>query len=78
MSWWSCRDTNATGVLFLSGQFGIVLPVVVNYSERDGQIAGGLGNRYFLARRLGLRVGLDVARGTEDTAITIIIGSAWR
>ena len=38
--------------------------------------AGG-GFRYLLARRLGLRAGLDIARGPEEWAFYITVGSAW-
>ena len=51
---------------------------VSNFSGSEAQPAGGLGIRYFLARRLGLRVGLDIARGPEETAIYIIVGNAWQ
>jgi hypothetical protein len=37
----------------------------------------GTGFRYLLARQLGLRVGLDVARGPEDTYVYLVMGSAW-
>jgi hypothetical protein len=39
--------------------------------------AGGGGFRYLLARKLGMQVGIDVARGPEDTAFYIVMGSAW-
>ena len=39
--------------------------------------AGGGGFRYLLARRLGMQVGIDVARGPDDTAFYIQVGSAW-
>ena len=39
--------------------------------------AGGVGFRYRLARKQGLQAGIDVARGPEDTAIYLTIGSAW-
>lgn len=39
--------------------------------------AGGAGFRYLIARRLGLRVGLDVARGPEDTVVYMGVGSSW-
>lgn len=39
--------------------------------------AGGLGFRYLIARKLGLYAGLDVARGPEETAVYIQVGSAW-
>jgi hypothetical protein len=38
--------------------------------------AGG-GSRYLLARRFGLRVGLDVARGPEEWAFYVIFGNGW-
>ncbi len=40
--------------------------------------AGGVGIRYFLARAMGLHVGVDVARGPEEGAFYIVMGSAWR
>lgn len=40
--------------------------------------AGGVGIRYFLARAMGLHVGVDVARGPEKGAFYIVMGSAWR
>jgi hypothetical protein len=46
-----------------------------NESETVG--AGGLGFRYRLARKMGLQAGLDLARGPEDTAIYLTVGSAW-
>ena len=38
--------------------------------------AGG-GFRYLMARLLGLRMGLDVARGPEDWAVYVVFGYAW-
>jgi hypothetical protein len=40
-------------------------------------VTGGAGFRYELARAYGLHIGLDVARGPDDTAVYIQIGSAW-
>ncbi len=40
--------------------------------------AGGGGFRYLLARRVGLWAGIDAARGPEEWAFYIQIGSAWR
>jgi hypothetical protein len=39
--------------------------------------AGGAGFRYRIARKLGLQVGMDVARGPEETAVYLTVGSAW-
>jgi hypothetical protein len=40
-------------------------------------VTGGAGFRYEIARAYGLHMGLDVARGPDDTAVYIQIGSAW-
>jgi hypothetical protein len=39
--------------------------------------AYGLGFRYLLAKKLGMRVGLDVAKGPEGTYVYIVMGSPW-
>jgi hypothetical protein len=44
------------------------LPLVWNY---------GAGFRYLIARQLGLRMGIDVAKSNNDWGIYIIFGSAW-
>lgn len=45
----------------------------------DGTIfSGGVGFRYLAARALGLEVGIDVAKGPEDTAFYLVMGSSWR
>jgi hypothetical protein len=45
--------------------------------EGETVSAGGVGFRYRLARKLGMQVGVDVARGPEETAIYLTMGSAW-
>ena len=40
--------------------------------------AKGVGVRYLIARRLGLYMGADLARGPEETSLYIQVGSAWR
>jgi hypothetical protein len=37
----------------------------------------GVGFRYLIARRYGFGMGMDIARGPEDTAYYIQAGSAW-
>lgn len=39
--------------------------------------AGGVGMRYMLASAFGLHVGIDVAKGPEDWAVYLQVGSAW-
>jgi hypothetical protein len=46
-------------------------------AEGDTVAAGGLGFRYRIARKLGMQLGMDVARGPEDTSIYLTVGSAW-
>ncbi len=40
-------------------------------------VTGGVGFRYELARAYGIHVGLDIARGPDNTAIYLQVGSAW-
>jgi hypothetical protein len=37
----------------------------------------GGGFRYLIARRLGLRTGIDVARGPEEWTVYFQVGNAW-
>jgi len=46
-------------------------------AEEDSRWAGGVGARYLLARTLGLQAGLDVARGPEEWAVYLQVGSGW-
>ena len=41
------------------------------------KVAGGLGIRYLLARVLGIRGGIDIARGPEDWTFYLTVGYAW-
>jgi len=49
-----------------------------SWAESDTVWSGGAGFRYLLARKLNLYAGIDVARGPEDGAVYIQVGSAWR
>ena len=49
-----------------------------SFSDVGTVTAKGAGFRYLIARRLGLYVGVDVARGPEDTAFYLQAGAAWR
>ncbi|MCP3866498.1 MAG: BamA/TamA family outer membrane protein [Gammaproteobacteria bacterium] len=50
---------------------------VSNIDNNDSIIAGGGGFRYLVARRYGMRMGLDIARGPDDTVIYLAVGSSW-
>jgi len=47
-------------------------------SDAPSRIARGAGFRYLIARRYGFEMGLDVAKGPEDTVFYIQAGTAWR
>ena len=48
------------------------------FSDSPSRTAKGMGIRYFMAEKLGMHVGIDVARGPEDTYWYLTMGSAWR
>lgn len=50
---------------------------VSDLSSAESRWAGGAGIRYLIARKLGLHVGVDVARGPEEWAFYLQMGSAW-
>jgi hypothetical protein len=45
--------------------------------EDDEHYAVGAGFRYLVAREYDMRMGLDVARGEEDWAVYITVGTGW-
>ena len=59
------------------GGSGWTADSIGDFGDESAKFAGGGGFRYLIARRLGLRVGLDVAVGPEDTVVYMGIGSAW-
>ncbi len=46
-------------------------------SSAETHGAYGAGFRYLLARRLGMRIGIDVAKGPDETYAYLVMGSAW-
>ncbi len=58
--------------------YGKAYPSLDNMSEESATAWNvGAGFRYLLARLFGLRMGIDVARGPEDWAVYVVVGSAW-
>lgn len=47
------------------------------FKDAEWVYSYGTGFRYLLARKFKLRMGIDVARGPEQWAYYIILGSAW-
>ena len=50
---------------------------ISDLSSADTHSAYGAGFRYLIARRLGMRVGIDIAKGPEETYWYLIVGTAW-
>jgi Omp85 superfamily domain len=49
-----------------------------SFSNANDVSSQGVGFRYVIARRLGLAMGIDIARGPEKTAFYVQMGNAWR
>jgi hypothetical protein len=48
-----------------------------DFSAEESQVSKGVGFRYLIAKQYGFNMGIDVARGPEDTVWYIQAGSAW-
>ena len=48
-----------------------------DFSESDSRVSKGAGFRYLIARRYDFNMGIDIAKGPEDTVFYIQAGSAW-
>ena len=57
--------------------YGTTVPSLENFEKGSNAWNLGGGFRYLLARKLGLQMGIDIARGPEDWAFYIIFGSGW-
>ncbi len=56
---------------------GRVADSISDLSSATSRTAYGVGFRYLMAKKLGMRVGLDVAKGPEGTYVYIVMGSPW-
>jgi hypothetical protein len=45
--------------------------------DADTEFSKGVGFRYLVARRYGFAMGIDIARGPEESAFYIQAGSTW-
>jgi hypothetical protein len=48
-----------------------------DFSDSDSRVSKGGGFRYLIARRYDFNMGIDIAKGPEDTVFYIQAGSAW-
>jgi hypothetical protein len=50
----------------------------VSFSDSSNIIAGGVGFRYLIAKKFGLKAGIDIATSKDGTSFYIQMGTAWR
>jgi len=50
----------------------------VSFSNAENIIAGGVGFRYLIAEKFGLKAGIDIATSKDGTSFYIQMGTAWR
>ncbi|HSF54987.1 MAG TPA: hypothetical protein VLA71_14625 [Algoriphagus sp.] len=48
-----------------------------SWGDASWKASGGAGGRYLIARKLNLRMGMDVARGPEQWAYYFVFGTSW-
>lgn len=48
-----------------------------SWGDSSWKASGGAGGRYLIARKLKLRMGMDVARGPEQWAYYFVFGTSW-
>ena len=49
----------------------------VSFQDAPTVVTKGVGFRYLIAEKFGLRMGIDIAKSNEDTAFYIQFGTAW-
>jgi hypothetical protein len=59
------------------GGVGRVADSVGDLSDAEDHWAGGLGFRYLIAKKYGLRMGMDVAYGDDEVTAYITVGTGW-
>jgi hypothetical protein len=47
------------------------------FEDESGIVAGGIGGRFLFRPQDSLWIGIDVARGPEDTALYVVMGHKW-
>ncbi len=73
---WRWQFYNRWSILGFVGA-GFTAPEIDKYRIDNNKVSRGGGFRYYLAKDFGLHVGVDVAKGPEDWAWYITIGSNW-
>ena len=50
----------------------------VSFSDAKYIVVGGVGFRYLIAEKFGLKAGIDIATSKDGTSFYIQMGTAWR
>ena len=59
------------------GGYGIASKLIDELNNNISAWNAGAGFRYLVARLFGLKMGLDIARGPEQWAIYVVVGTSW-
>ncbi len=59
------------------GGYGWAFKSLDKMSDETTAWNAGAGFRYLIARLFGLKMGMDVARGPEQWAVYVVVGSSW-
>ncbi|NOR76781.1 MAG: BamA/TamA family outer membrane protein [Draconibacterium sp.] len=59
------------------GGYGLAFNSFDNIGEGTPAWNAGTGFRYIIARLFGLKMGMDIARGPEQWAMYIVVGTSW-
>ncbi len=71
---WSALLFGGTAKAFGKDQLGLE---ETSFNEAQTHYSKGVGFRYLVAEKFGLRMGVDVASSAQDKALYIQFGSAW-
>ncbi len=70
-------DINSRWSIMAFGGLAKAFDGFTNFKEKDLAYSIGSGYRYLIARKFGLRMGMDVAFGPDDWGYYIVFGSNW-
>ncbi|MCF6171193.1 MAG: BamA/TamA family outer membrane protein [Bacteroidales bacterium] len=59
------------------GGYGAAFKSFEEVADASNAWNAGAGFRYLIARMFGLKMGMDLARGPDQWAVYVVIGSAW-
>jgi len=71
---WDLLAFSGVGKAFGTNQFN---KIDQSFSDSKNNYSGGVGFRYLVASKFGLKVGVDIATSEYDNAFYIQMGSAW-